>query len=423
MKTKLIRMLSLLLALITLLALTCTMIGCIDDPDDVPGQKDPENPDEKDPSEKDPDEKDPDEEDPGNDDPYASYNIPDSLPERNFAQEGIDEFVIACQDDMVSFFWVEDYDGGIVDNAVYRSVAAVEERFGTTVTAYQAASHNAIKNSITTQDGSFDFAFMLDVTASGFSLENLFVNLYNLESLDFSKPWWPAPSVEALTYQNKMYLGSSTMSYLGLGQTFLTYFNKTIFTDNGLDYPYEAVMEGDWYLEDLIGLAEGYGTYDDNNDFKDTDDTFGFLCPNGFYGCYESFGIEMIKKEGDDLILNAHCTEAYDLIEDLHYILIESDFGYTDTEQLVNTHDRQRHLAPVFWKGRQRTRRCQRQQEQWAPCRRSRRSRSPSCPKATKQKPYRKSGWLRSPYPRSPQDRLAYDRPQPWPLRQARKKA
>lgn len=332
MKTKLIRMLSLLLALITLLALTCTMIGCSDDPDDVPGQEDPEAPDEKDPSEKDPDE-----EDPENDDPYASYNIPDSLPERNFAQEGIDEFVIACQDDMVSFFWVEDYDGGIVDNAVYRSVAAVEERFGTTVTAYQAASHNAIKNSITTQDGSFDFAFMLDVTASGFSLENLFVNLYNLESLDFSKPWWPAPSVEALTYQNKMYLGSSTMSYLGLGQTFLTYFNKTIFTDNGLDYPYEAVMEGDWYLEDLIDLAEGYGTYDDNNDFKDTDDTFGFLCPNGFYGCYESFGIEMIKKEGDDLILNAHCTEAYDLIEDLHYILIESDFGYTDTEQLVNT--------------------------------------------------------------------------------------
>jgi hypothetical protein len=95
-------------------------------------------------------------------------------------------------------------------------------------------------------------------------------------------------------------------------------------------------MAGDWYLEDLIELAEGYGNYDENNDIKDAEDTFGFLAPNGFYGWFESFGIELIKKESDDLILNASCEEAYDLIEDVHYIIIESDGGYTDTEQVVN---------------------------------------------------------------------------------------
>ena len=333
MKTKHIRVLSFLLALVTLLTLSCTMIAC-SNPTDNPGENNPETP--ENPDKDDPNIKDPTDDDPKDDDPYASYNIPDSLPERNFAQEGMDEFVIACQDDMVHFFWKEDYEGSIVDNAVYKSVATIEERFGTTVTAYQASSHNAIKNGITTQDGSFDFAFMLDVTASGFSLENIFTNLYDLESLDFTKPWWPAPSVEALTYQNKMYLGSSTMSYLGLGQTFLTYFNKTLFTDYGLEYPYEAVMEGDWYLEDLISLSEEYGNYYDNNDYKDMEDTFGFMCPNGFYGWYESFGIEMIKKEGDDLVLNAHCDEAYELIERLHYMIVESDFGYTDAEAIVN---------------------------------------------------------------------------------------
>ena len=41
------------------------------------------------------------------DDPYAGYQIPDSLPERNFSQEGMREFIIACQDAMVDFFWVE----------------------------------------------------------------------------------------------------------------------------------------------------------------------------------------------------------------------------------------------------------------------------------------------------------------------------
>lgn len=318
MKSNKLRLLSLLLSLIMLLSLAALMIGCNEE---TPNNNENANNQENNQN--------------GNN-PYENYNVPDSLPERSFASEGLDEFVIACQDDMVNFFWVEDYDGGSVDNAVYRSVSAVEERFGTTVTAYQASGNQAIKTGITTQDGSFDFAFMLDVTAAGFSLESLFTNLYDLESLDFSKPWWPDPSVAALTYQNKMYLGSSTMSYLGLGQTFLTYFNKTIFTDNGLELPYEAAFAGDWYLEDLIELSEDYGSYDENNDVKDIEDTFGFLAPDGFYGWFESFGIELIQKQDDDLVLNASAPEAYDLIENVYYLVIEADGGYTDSEQNVN---------------------------------------------------------------------------------------
>ena len=342
MKTKITRVLSFAIALIMLFSLTFSMIACSEEeptntpPADEPTQEDKPS---EDPPGKEDDEKDPTtppEEEDEPKDPYEAYNIPDSLPERSFRSEGIDEFVIACQDDMVHYFWVDEYDGGIVDNAVFKSVAAIEQRFDVTVTAYQASSNQAIKTGITTQDGSFDFAYMLDVSASSFSLENLFTNLYDLESLDFSKPWWPAPSIEALTYQNKMYLGSSTMSYLGLGQTFLTYFNKTMFDDNEIAYPYEAVMAGNWYLEDMIELAEDFGSYFGNNDVKDPDDTFGFLCPDGFYGWFESFGIEMVKKEGDDLILNAHCEEAYELIENVHYLLLEADGGYADAEATVN---------------------------------------------------------------------------------------
>lgn len=268
------------------------------------------------------------------DDIYAAYNIPDSLPARSF---GNDQFVIACQDDnMLQFFYVEEMDGSMVDIAVYKSVAAVEGRFGVDIYAYKAPSANSIKNAMTTQDGSFDFAFMLDVTASSLSLENLFVNLYDLDSLDFSKPWWPAPSVKALTYQDKMYLGSSTMSYLGLGQTFLTYFNKTIFDDNGIEYPYEAVFKGEWYMNDMIEIAETF--YDDtqDNDIKDADDIYGFIAPGKFYGWFESFGIEMVKKEGDDLILNAHCKEAYELVGYVYDMIVDKEMGFIEEEAVVN---------------------------------------------------------------------------------------
>jgi ABC-type glycerol-3-phosphate transport system substrate-binding protein len=268
------------------------------------------------------------------DDIYAAYNIPDSLPSRSF---GNDTFTIVCQDEgMIQFFFVDDMDGSVVDKAVYKSVSAVEERFEVDVSAYTVTNHQVIRNGITTQDGSFDFAFMLDVTSSGYSLENLFVNLYDLEHLDFSKPWWPAPSVEALTFQDKMYLGSSTMSYLGLGQTFLVYFNKTLFDDNGIDYPYETVFNGEWYMEDMIEIAENFYTDTQPNSIKDPEDVYGFLAPSGFYGWFESFGIEMVKKDGDDLVLNAHCQEAYDLIEYAYEMIVEKDMGYIDAEATVN---------------------------------------------------------------------------------------
>ena len=167
-------------------------------------------------------------------------------------------------------------------------------------------------------------------------MENLFVNLYDLDSLDFSKPWWPAPSVKALTYQDKMYLGSSTMSYLGLGQTFLTYFNKTIFDDNGIEYPYEAVFKGEWYMNDMIEIAETF--YDDTqgNDIKDAEDIYGFIAPGKFYGWFESFGIEMVKKEGDDLILNAHCKEAYELVGYVYDMIVDKEMGFIEEEAVVN---------------------------------------------------------------------------------------
>lgn len=282
------------------------------------------------------------------DDIYAAYNIPDSLPARSFEN---DQFVIACQDDnMLQFFYVEEMDGGMVDIAVYKSVAAIEGRFGVDIYAYMAPSANSIKNAMTTQDGSFDFAFMLDVTASSLSLENLFVNLYDLEYLDFSKPWWPAPSVKALTYQNKMYLGSSTMSYLGLGQTFLTYFNKTIFDDNGITYPYEAAFNGDWYMEDMIEIAEMFYTDAQGNDIKDAEDSYGFIAPGKFYGWFESFGIEMVKKDGDELVLNAHCEEAYDLVEYVYEMIVEKDMGYIDEEVVVNEMFAQGQSAFIYGK-------------------------------------------------------------------------
>jgi hypothetical protein len=89
-------------------------------------------------------------------------------------------------------------------------------------------------------------------------------------------------------------------------------------------------------MEDMIGIAEAFYTDTQGNDIKDAEDVYGFIAPGKFYGWFESFGIEMVKKEGDELVLNAHCTEAYDLVEYVYEMIVEKDMGYIDDEAVVN---------------------------------------------------------------------------------------
>lgn len=272
------------------------------------------------------------------DDPY---NIPDSLPATDFDKRELN----LCYYNPEQFgktFYVDDYTGDLVDTAVYKSVTTVADRFNVKVNAFEsgASDDNAhidlVKRSISTQDGTFDLAHVHDALGGMASLEGYFLNLYDVEHIDFTKPWWPDNAVKSLTFQDKLYLGSSCMSYHGMGYTRVIFFNKTMFTNESLPYPYTAVLDGDWYMEDIISMSEAY--YQDLNDNgKDNEDIYGWIVPNTFYCWFESFGIDLVQKNGDELVLNANCDEVYTLIDDLYGVLLESDGGYLAGEADAKT--------------------------------------------------------------------------------------
>lgn len=67
------------------------------------------------------------------------------------------------------------------------------------------------------------------------------------------------------------------MNLYAKGSPIVTYFNKQIIEDYGLDNPYELVDNGKWTLDRMIGMAEAAAS-DINGDGKvDTDDRFGFI--------------------------------------------------------------------------------------------------------------------------------------------------
>jgi hypothetical protein len=102
--------------------------------------------------------------------------------------------------------------------------------------------------------------------------------------------------------------------------------------DRGLDYPYEDVLDMNWYLEDMFAMSEDVYTDVNSNDEKDGEDIYGVLIPQEFYCIWESYGINMIEKskDGYELIFHSDIERAHNLVEQYHYIIHGSDSGYAD---------------------------------------------------------------------------------------------
>jgi len=76
--------------------------------------------------------------------------------------------------------------------------------------------------------------------------------------------------VDSLTFQGKMFLGSSNFSFRGFHWTRVIYFNKDLLLDYNMEEPYKYVFDGTWTLDRFISLVKD--TYEDLNGNSQRDD-------------------------------------------------------------------------------------------------------------------------------------------------------
>ena len=273
------------------------------------------------------------------------YDVEDSLPESyNY---GTTFNILYYAEKYLSDFWVDARTGGVIDNAVFDAISRTEERFGVDIVAIASGASDEISHisSIRTQisggQTDFDIARGHDVQGANLSLEGVLYDLNDIEVLDFSKPWWPANTIESLSFMGQLYLLSSSMSYRGLDSTSAVFFNKTLMSDNGMELPYDKVKSGEWYLEDMfISIEDFHLEGDMGEDGKSEDDTYGIVIPYQLYAWQESFGIELVQKDPEtgELILNGHDERVYDLIDLMYSVCWDNDGGYMIERSKAQAH-------------------------------------------------------------------------------------
>ncbi len=261
----------------------------------------------------------------------------DNLPAKNFG--GYEFRVMYCsygQNSAADPYAPETANGDIVNDAIYERNLHIEERFNINivaidnpVTAWRDHTQTINKN-VFAGDDFADLTVEHCLGGPNNTLEGVYLNLHELEYVDFSKPWWSEQMVEEMTVRGQMYICGDVISLGMLQSAKVHYINKQKFEDYNLELPYQQVFDGTWTLDKLIALTRDVYNDVNGNSEADQEDFYGYISHCNQNGWLTSCNTPVLAKDDDGtLIISAYTEKTVNLVEKL------TSFYYESTGTLI----------------------------------------------------------------------------------------
>ena len=222
--------------------------------------------------------------------------------------------------------YAEEENSQPVNDAVFRRNKLIEDHFGITLNIVktgaaatgsgQSEATKQFRSLIETVDSTYH-AFM-HVQHSGMPqmiLEQYFVDWNTIPYINFEDNWWYGNIRNDLCFGDKVYVMTGDYA-LYIDRIDCLVFNKSIFDELGLDYPYQDVLDGTWTwdkFEELV--AQGSADLNGDGISSITDDRYGLvgwvyeLAP----ALLVSTGYAPLEKDADNMpILNQETAVAHE---------------------------------------------------------------------------------------------------------------
>ena len=217
--------------------------------------------------------------------------LKDSLPELDY--EGYEFNILGWDDGYVDDFWVEDGAGSVILSSLYNRNKKVESRMNIQISSTFIPGNYGnqadfvayvINTAYAGGNNAFDLIGSYSMCGGSLATNGIIHNLYNLEHLDFEKPWWSNSLIERSELGGKLYFatGDIANSYI-YSLHFLTV-NLNMLETYHLDDPRQMVKDGTWTLDKMIEMTKDIGVDDDGEEGKTAGDTFGYA----FYSAVEA---------------------------------------------------------------------------------------------------------------------------------------
>lgn len=240
----------------------------------------------------------------------------DDLPDSVDLNGAVMTFLARYEEQAKTEIRVEAMNGEVINDAVFERNAAVMTRLNCEINVVDVvgvsdmAGVEKLEAAVAAGDSVYDLFCNNSYHAARTSMKGSLINLKTLEHLDLSKPYWARYFNDSVSVGGKQYIATGPMALGFYRYLMVQLFNKNLFTEYKIDYPYEAVSNGVWTLDKLNEIAQKLYNDINGDGSADAGDQYGFYTRantdtsinDGFWGALNLR--TAVKDEDDNYVLD-----------------------------------------------------------------------------------------------------------------------
>ena len=254
-------------------------------------------------------------------------------------------------------FFAEGTNGDILNDAIYKRNQRIEEDLNFTFDFIESSSKDESYRMVIAEyqsggDSGLDLISNYAAYSTVAALRDCYENLYDVDTMNISHPWWNQTYVEAATIKDQLYFIVGDLNLTGVDRSMVIYYNATLASGYQIGNLYDVVLDGQWTIDLLIQYAKDAWVDTNQSGIADLPDKVGILSSNGsasYDGFLTAFGIDILAKNSDGGLEIAWDPDKVSSAIDYNIALLsESNGTYTDSDEptLINkfTND-----EALFW--------------------------------------------------------------------------
>lgn len=190
---------------------------------------------------------------------YELDDIPDGL---TFDDADFD--ILMWEEWAKQDFMISENAGNAWSEELYKRENFVEDRLDVAINIHlEKGSWNfrkdfiqKVENDMTSNDKSaYDLIGSYGASIGGITTKGFTANLYDINYLNFDKPWWSMDQIENATINNKIYFVTGDITPTSIMTMHCVYGNEQLLTSYGYSGFYDWVYDGEWTVEKMKETA------------------------------------------------------------------------------------------------------------------------------------------------------------------------
>ncbi|MBQ8579047.1 MAG: extracellular solute-binding protein [Clostridia bacterium] len=267
------------------------------------------------------------------------------LPAADFGGEDFMILINGQKDTQGDIMTEEEETGDLLHDIVYQRNRAVEEKYNVNIVG-DSLDYEEVKDTIRlqVQGGTNDYdLYFSHSSVSSLASSGYLYPINQLPHVDLTQEWWDQDAVEDLSVAEQVFMVTGDISPTSYLSSSCLVFNKKLFSNNDMEYPYALAADGKWTIDAFLDMTKGLtqdingdGAYDYDKDLFSLT-SWGWDSPYSLF--YGAGGYLSGKGEDDIPYVNFDIEKLTSIYDRIYELVIGQNSNFvTDINEYTNTY-------------------------------------------------------------------------------------